>query len=110
MVDSIINKGDIKVYLNAGSDSADNQLVLPLPITDILITGAIINPYYQSKLINLVSTADASSDSLRGFHYRQYRYILIPGGTSTFAASINGYNGINWNDYNQVKKYLGLKD
>src|SRR5436305_11781768 len=44
LVDSIVNKGDIKVFLNVGSDSADNQLVFPLPITDILITGAIINP------------------------------------------------------------------
>lgn len=111
LVDSIINKGDIKVYLNAGSDSANNQLIFPLPITDIAFTGAIINPYYQSQLINLLSTADVSSDSLRGYHYFQYRYILIPGGTTALPVSVNGTKKtINWNDYNEVKAYLGLKD
>jgi hypothetical protein len=111
LVDSIINKGDIKVYLNAGSDSANNQLVFPLPITDILVTGAIINPYYESQLIHLVSSADVSSDSLRGYHYFQYRYVLIPGGINTGGRINGGANApINWNDYNQVKKYLGLKD
>jgi hypothetical protein len=105
LVDSIINKGDVKVYLNAGSDSADNQLVIPLPITEILITGAIVNPYYQPQIINLVSTADVSTDSARGYHYFQYRYILIPGGSAS-GRTMN----INWNDYKQVKQYLNLKD
>lgn len=109
--DSIINQGDIKVYLNAGSDSANNQLIFPLPITDIAFTGAIINPYYQKQLINLLSTKDVSSDSLRGYHYFQYRYILIPGGTTALPVPANGTKKtINWNDYNEVKAYLGLKD
>ncbi|KAA9037177.1 collagen-like protein [Ginsengibacter hankyongi] len=111
LVDSIINRGDIKVFLNAGSDSANDQLIFPLPITDIAFTGAIINPYYQSQLINLLSTADVSSDSLRGYHYFQYRYILIPGGTTALPVSVGGTKKtINWNDYSQVKAYLGLKD
>jgi len=111
LADSIINKGDIKVFLNAGSDSADAQLIFPLPITDIAFTGAIINPYYEHQLINLLSTADVSSDSLRGYHYFQYRYILIPGGTTALPVSVGGTKkAINWNDYNQVKAYLGLKD
>jgi hypothetical protein len=95
----------VKVFLNAGSDSADAQLIIPLPITEILITGAIVNPYYQPQVINLVSTGDMSSDSLRGYHYFQYRYILIPGGTASGRTM-----SINWNDYNQVKQYLNLKD
>src|ERR1019366_3986196 len=111
LVDSIINKGDVKVYLNVGSDSTNSQLIFPLPITDILITGAIINPFYQSQIINIVSTADVSSDSLRGYHYFQYRYILIPGGTTALPVSVNGTKkSINWNNYNEVKAYLGLKD
>ncbi len=112
LVDSIINQGDIKVYFNAGSDSADNQLVFTLPITDILVTGAIINPYFQSQIINLVSTADASSDSLNGYHYFQYRYILIPGSVKTGKPVTSGgtNTSIDWNDYKQVKKYLNLKD
>ncbi len=35
----------------------------------------------------------------------QYRYILIPGGTSARMAK-----SINWNDYKAVQAYLGLKD
>jgi len=33
----------------------------------------------------------------------QYRYIIIPGGVTARSA-------VNWNDYTQVKNYLGLKD
>ena len=111
LVDSILNKGAIKVYFNAGSDSANSQVVMTLPIYDIAITGAIINSYFQRQLITLVSTRNVSSDSLRGYHYFQYRYVLIPGGVTALPVSINGTNnGINWNDYNEVKKYLGLKD
>src|SRR5688500_18846023 len=80
LVDSILNKGEIKVYLNVGSDSADSQLVMTLPIFDVFLTGAIINPYYSRQLITLVSTGDASSFIDNGNHYFQYRYILIPGG------------------------------
>src|SRR4051812_36631615 len=67
LVDSIINKGEIKVYLNAGSDSADNQFIMPLPIVDIAITGAYINPYFSAQAITLIATADVSSFVLRNY-------------------------------------------
>jgi len=110
LVDSILNKGDIKVYFNAGSDSTNSDLIVPLPVTDAFLTGAIINAYFQPQVIILASTADVSSFTDNGNHYFQFRYILIPGGTTALPVSANGSNGINWNDYNQVKKYLGLKD
>jgi hypothetical protein len=111
LTDTILNKGAIKVYFNAGSDSANSQIVMTLPIDDIAITGAIINAYFQKQLITLVSTHDVSSDSLRGYHYYQYRYVLIPGAVTALPVTANGYKtGINWNDYKQVKQYLGLKD
>ncbi|MDQ6814441.1 MAG: collagen-like protein [Bacteroidota bacterium] len=106
LVDSIINKGDIKVYVNLGSDSANNQLVAPLPITDFLVTGATVNPYFQIQKINLVSDGNMSSRTIRTYHYLQYRYILVPGGK----AGGRYANGIDWNDYAQVKKYLRLND
>lgn len=105
LVDSIINKGDVKVFLNIGSDSTNDQFIVPLPIRDIIIPGLIITPAFQPQLINLVSNYDVSSDSVRGYHYFQYRYILIPGGTASGRTV-----SINWNDYNQVKQYLNLKD
>jgi hypothetical protein len=107
LVDSILNRGEIKVYLNYGSDSADNQFITPLPVTDIFVLGAYINPYFSPQYITLAATTDASSFTLRTYHYFRYRYILIPGGT---AAGRKPTGGINWNNYAEVKKYLGLKD
>lgn len=111
LVDSILNKGDIKVYFNWGSDSAKSQIILPLPISDAFITGGTINAYFATQLIIIASTLDESSFTYSGNHYNQFRYIIIPGGTTSTPASVNGKsNNINWNDYNQVKKFLGLKD
>jgi len=115
LTDSILNSGAIKVYFNAGSDSANSQIVLALPVTDPFLFNVpvTINSYYLPQLIVLLADNDVSSftDS-SGNHNFQYRYILIPGGVSTgLPTSINGQKGgINWNDYNQVKAYLGLKD
>lgn len=106
LVDSILNKGTMKVYLNAGSDSVNSQFVMALPIYDAFVVGAIINPYFSNQSITLASTADLSTVTDNGNKYFQYRYVLIPGGT---AAGRNP-KGIDWNDYQQVKKYLGLKD
>lgn len=107
LVDSILNSGTIKVYLNAGSDSVGGQFVVPLPIYDAFVVGAIVNPYFSNQLITLVSTTNLSTVTNSGNKYYQFRYILIPGGV----ASGRRPNGtINWNDYQQVKKYLGLKD
>ena len=108
---SILNSGAVKVYFNAGSDSANSQLVMALPIYEPFLVGAIINPYYQDTLITLVSTADVSSFPNNGNHYFQYRYVLIPGGITALPVYNNGNKtAINWNDYKQVKVFLGLKD
>jgi len=119
LTDSIINKGEIKVYFNAGNDSTGGQFVLPLPVYEPYLFTVddnpftiIINPYFTTKSISLVSNIDASSyKDADGYNNFQFRYIIIPGGTTATAASVNGENNsINWNDYNQVKKFLGLKD
>ena len=113
LVDSILNKGEIKVYFNAGSDSANSQIVLALPVNDPFLFNVLvrINPYYTTQLITLFSDNDVSSFTDNGNHYFQYRYILIPGGTTALPVSVNGTKkSINWNNYNEVKAYLGLKD
>lgn len=103
LVDSILNKGTMKVYLNL--NSSDTSLVVSLPFTTR--SGILINPYFSSGLISLNSNADASTVTENGKKYLQYRYVLIPGGT---AAGRKPNGGINWNNYAEVKKYLGLKD
>ncbi|MBO9681266.1 MAG: hypothetical protein J7502_01115 [Flavisolibacter sp.] len=101
---NILNKGEIKVYLNAGNSTS--PFVAPLPLTDLVYNYLFIrsmNPYFSVGRIDLLSTDDGSTETFQGAKYYQYRYILIPGGTTARSA-------INWNDYKQVQKYLGLKD
>lgn len=106
LVDSILNKGAIKVYFNAGSDSTNGQVVMTLPIYEPFLLGVIINPYFTNQTITLISTGNVSSFTLRGFRHFQYRYVIIPGGIK----SGRGIKTINWDDYKQVKAHLGLKD
>lgn len=110
LVDSILNRGEIKVYANFGSDSANNQAVVALPITyELLVTGgAIVHPYFQNQLITILSTVNLSTVTDNGNKYFQFRYILIPGGTAA-GRKPNG-TVVNWNNYAEVKQYLGLKD
>lgn len=110
LVDSILNKGEIKVYWNIGSDSTNSQFITSLPVIDLFLFGDLVsvNPYYSPQSILLLSTHDISSFIFNGFNNFQFRYILIPGGT----AARPGPNGktIDWNNYKEVQQYLGLKD
>lgn len=99
LTNDILSTGEVKVYLNWGN--ADTLDVSPLPYFD---GGIIINPEFVENAIFLLSNVDASTVTSGSKTYLQYRYVLIPGGVN--ARKI----GINWNDYAEVKKYLGLKD
>src|ERR1700690_1690260 len=62
LVDSILNKGEIKVYFNAGSDSANSQFVLSLPAYEPFLFSnnsqavtLIINPYFSIDTISIIS-------------------------------------------------------
>lgn len=102
LTDSIVKTGEIKVYVNLGSDSTSDQFIAPLPYFDGSI---IINPYFASGTIQLISNINVSSYVSNTYNHLQYRYILIPGGVRS-----GRYAPINWKDYQQVKKYLRLKD
>lgn len=115
--DSILNTGEVKVYFNAGSDAPGGQFVLALPTYEpFLFTNnsapitLIVNPYFTLDTISIISNFDISSSNDGTYNYFQFRYILIPGGTTGLPASIHNKDAINWNDYNEVKKYLKLKD
>ena len=102
ITDNFISTGEIKVYINLGP--TDNKLVSSLPYTE---GTAYITPFFAAGFIQLQSNLNASTvtNSSNGKKYLQYRYILIPGGTG-FRRSTQ----INWNNYDEVKTYLGLKD
>ncbi len=106
LVDSILNKGEIKVYWNPASDSVGGQFIIPLPTNEPFYIGIFINAYFTKQNIRLVSTGDASSYILRTYNYSRFRYILVPGGVKAG----RGVKTIDWNNYKEVQKYLGLKD
>jgi hypothetical protein len=89
---NILNRGEIKVYVNVSNDPTF-PIVFPLPFNN---GSLFIDPVFAPNIIELSSNGD-----LTGL---PFRYILIPGGTHARTAKIN------WNNYNEVKAYLGLKD
>jgi hypothetical protein len=101
---AMLTSGTVKVYVNAGT--AAQPAVFPLPITDLYeLTGLLnLNLYFTAAKIEMYGTANASTfTNTAGVKQWQYRYILIPGGVPARSA-------INWNNYEQVKAYLELKD
>lgn len=88
----ILNGGEIKVYINLGDPT--DPFVLPLPYND---GNVFIDVAFQINTISLGSNIDLS-----GF---PFRYVLIPGGTPARAAK-----AVDWNNYSEVQKYLGLTD
>lgn len=99
----ILTSGEIKLYVN--TNTADEPFISPLPYFSIY-DGVSIEPVYYLNTVELYSNIDAGTITFQGVKYQQYRYILIPGGTAARKAG----PAVDWNDYNQVKKYLNLKD
>lgn len=108
LVDSILSKGEIKVYFNFRTPS--NPDVIPLPYFDPIYfnPAIVINPDYFPGLIFLTSNYNMGTFDENGEKRFQYRYILIPGGTAARPAP--GGKTIDWNNYKEVQAYLGLKD
>ncbi|PWV50589.1 collagen-like protein [Chitinophaga sp. S165] len=102
LTDEILSTGDVKVFVNLGSEDGKEIVALPYSIP---FYGATITPSFSEQLITLIASGDASTIEDEGVKYLQYRYVLIPGSEEARKAA-----GIDWNDYKQVKAYLKLKD
>lgn len=89
----------INVYINLGT--AATSFVQPLPYVDEY--GYLVRFVASAGKIDLIANAPISTTATDKRY--QYRYVIIPGGINARTAA-----GIDWNDYNQVKKYLHLKD
>lgn len=100
ITDDILNKGEVKVYTQYYDNGNLTTLALPF------FNGSyILNVELFKGGIRLYSNADFSSGTDEdGKPSGQYRYVIIPGGQSARKAQID------WNNYEQVKTYLGLKD
>jgi hypothetical protein len=88
---AILNRGEIKVYVNANTPA--DPLVFALPYNDGQL---FIDQVFFTGTIQLFSNGNLTGVP--------FRYILIPGGSHARMMKIN------WNNYNEVKAYLGLKD
>jgi hypothetical protein len=97
MTKDVIDKGEIKLYINFGTAAAPD--ISPIPYFD---GNVIINPDFEVGNINLVSNVNAGTQTSAGNKYFQYRYILITGSVPARRATIN------WNNYAEVKEVLGL--
>lgn len=103
LTQAILDRGEIKVYMNWGTQTDPD--VAPLPILDVFFTGLIINPEFLVQRIDLYANFNASTVTQGGQKYLQYRYILIPGSVPS-----GRVKAVDWNNYNEVKAYLGLTD
>lgn len=102
ITDDILNSGDVKVYTQYYTSSGQ-LVVMPLPYFD---GSYILNVSIFAGGFEIYSNADFSSytdDS--GNKAFQYRYVIIPGGKAAARKA-----GIDWNNYEQVKAYLHLKN
>lgn len=104
LTQEILSSGEIKVYYNWGS--AAEPEVDPLPIFDIYLGGglSITTTFYVGEIF-MISNFDVSTITTANPKVRQFRYILIPGGTTARASK-----PIDWGNYKEVQAYLGLKD
>lgn len=97
----ILEKGEMKVYINLGT--AADPAVAPLPYFDVY-TSISISPTFLLNSIFLYSDVNASTATIGADKYLQYRYVFIPGSMA------GKMKQTDWNDYNQVKKVLGLTE
>jgi hypothetical protein len=92
----ILNKGEIKVYANFNTTA--DPVILPLPLHGGFVLGpnGFIDVVFSTGEINIISNRNIDGLPLR--------YILIPGSAPARMPTID------WNNYEEVKKYLNLKD
>ena len=101
VTDNLLSTGEIKVFVNLGTPAT--KVVAPLPFVDV-VDGVQINPLFAVGIIQIGANGNASTVvDQNGNKRRQYRYVLIPGGTAV-------RRNVNWNNYEEVKALLGLKD
>jgi hypothetical protein len=97
----ILTKGEMKIYVNL--NSAADPAISVLPYFDVY-TNIQITPTFLLQNIRLDSNIDPGTVTENGTKYLQYRYILIPGGTKAARKMVD------FNNYNEVKKFYGLRD
>lgn len=95
ITDSVINKGDVKIFVNVNTPASPQIISLPL--------GTALIPIISKGSIMLQGNDDYSTYTVSGAKYWQYRYVILNG-------TIPARSAVNWNDYQAVKEYLQIPD
>jgi hypothetical protein len=93
ITDSVLNKGDVRVFINVGTAAAPEILSLPL--------STIIIPFISKGKIDLQSAFDYSTFTAQGNTYQQYRYVVIQGSVAA---------RIDKNNYAELKRLYNIPD
>lgn len=101
----IIDQGVVKAFAQLGGD---NSRTRPLPATTINVNEIIWNFHIEEvgTLRFTAETIDGSSPN--PLDSNKFRYVIIPGGESLQAKAKS--LPIDLNNYEQVKKYFGIRD
>jgi hypothetical protein len=92
ITDSVLNKGDVRVFINAGTAAAPQ--ILALPYSDIIV------PFVRKGAIDLEALGNFSTVTSGGQKVRQYRYVVIQGSVPARMAT----------DYYSLKEALNMPD
>jgi hypothetical protein len=93
ITDSVLNKGDIKVFVNVGTAAAPNVISLPL--------GTSLIPIFSKGKITFQGDDDYSTFTSNGSKTWQYRYVVLNGTIAGRRANMS---------YQEVQQLLGIKD
>jgi hypothetical protein len=97
----ILAKGDVRVFINL--NTPDDPTIVPLPYTGIGDTVKITFFAFPGG-IEVDSNIDASTGETKDKKkVLQYRYVIIPN-------TVTARTSVDWNNYEEVKEYLQLKD
>jgi len=97
ITDSVISKGDVRIYVNTNTSASPEIMSLPY--------STFIIPFISKGKIELDAVDDFSTFTQSGATYLQYRYVIIQG-----SSQIPGRLAVNLNDYNSVKQYYKIPD
>jgi hypothetical protein len=93
LTDSILSKGDVKVFLNLGTAAAPE--IVSIPYAEVIYSS------YKRGAIDLIAyTTFAGTVTQGGQKYQQYRYVLIQGSVPARMAT----------DYNSLKEAYKIPD
>lgn len=117
ITDEFMNTGIVKMYLKAKISSS--ILVYPLPYIESEHELGFSFGDFNSQNVNFrgillrlaaLDNQQIDQSTIDAFAEPQVRYVLIPGGTSLSTKAKTGYTPIDLDNYEQVKRYFGIRD